>query len=470
MSPTATHNTGSLSGVAWADGKDPNLVGSVVFIDPSVPEIGSLLEGVRADHLAVVLDGNADGLKQIAETLAANGLSALSAIHIVAHGTAGQIQLGATLLYERGLKSHAALLSEIGASLAPGGDILLYACDVARGDAGRKFVEELSIYTGANVAAASHPVGAAARGASWVLDVSTGLTAASAPFSTQTIADYQGVLVAPTLTAMAAPVDTTPEDTQVEITFAEIAAQGDEADSDGTVVAFVIQAVTSGLLLIGTSPGTATPFAAGTNDTIDATNNAYWTPALDANGSLGAFTVVAKDDANELSATPVQVDVSVTAVNDEPTLTATGANPTFAEGAAGVALFTGTAVSTVEAGQTITSLTLTVSNVTDGANEILFFDGSDVALTNGNTVVGTATNGLTVNVTVAAGVATVTFSGATLSATAVQTLVDAITYRNTSQDPTDANRVVTITQIVDSGPNGGANNDDNVSSPGVARR
>ena len=62
---------------------------------------------------------------------------------------------------------------------------------------------------------------------------------------------------APTLTLMAAPVDTVAEDTQVQVTFAEIAAQGDEFDVDGSVTAFVVKSVTSGTLLIGATAGTA---------------------------------------------------------------------------------------------------------------------------------------------------------------------------------------------------------------------
>ncbi|MGB0722882.1 MAG: hypothetical protein ACPGU7_10860, partial [Gammaproteobacteria bacterium] len=125
---------------------------------------------------------------------------------------------------------------------------------------------------------------------------------------------------APTLTAFASVAETVNEDTQVEITFAELAAQGDEADVDGTVQAFVVQAVSSGTLLIGTSSATATAFAAGTNDVIDATHHAYWTGAADANGTLNAFTLKAKDDDGALSATAIQARVSVNDVNDAPTL------------------------------------------------------------------------------------------------------------------------------------------------------
>ena len=126
---------------------------------------------------------------------------------------------------------------------------------------------------------------------------------------------------AATLTAIAAVVDTVNEDTRVEVTFAEIAAQGNEADVDGTVVAFVVKAVSSGTLLIGATAGTATAWVAGTNDTINATNKAYWMGALNANGALNAFTVVAQDNGGLVSTTPVQVQVSVTAVNDAPTNT-----------------------------------------------------------------------------------------------------------------------------------------------------
>jgi hypothetical protein len=150
------------------------------------------------------------------------------------------------------------------------------------------------------------------------------------------------------------------------------------------------------------------------------------------------------------------VTVTLTDVNDAPTLTATGQNPTYVEGSGGSDLFSGPSADTVETGQTFTGLTLTVTNVADGASEILSFDGSDVALTDNNSVTPTATNGLTVGVSVSGTTATVSFSGATLSEAQLQTLVDALTYRNTSDNPTTAgNRVITITGINDSG--GGAN-------------
>ncbi len=149
--------------------------------------------------------------------------------------------------------------------------------------------------------------------------------------------------------------------------------------------------------------------------------------------------------------------ITINDVNEAPTLTATASDPSFSAGGSAVSLFSGASVSTVEPGQTITSLTITVSNVTVGANEILTVDGTDVALTNGNSVT-TAANGFGVTVSVTAGTATVTITKAGGAAvTAAQSLVDALQYKNTSASPTAGIRTVTLTSISDNGgtANGG---------------
>lgn len=161
------------------------------------------------------------------------------------------------------------------------------------------------------------------------------------------------------------------------------------------------------------------------------------------------------------------VTVSVAGTNDAPTLTATGQNPTFTEGGSAADLYSGPTVSTIESGQTITGMTLTVTNVSDGADETLTFDGSTIQLTNGNIVDPTATNGLSVSVVVAGSTATVSFTGATLTTAEAQTLVDGLAYANASDNPTTgANRVVTITGITDSG--GTTNGGSDASAPNLA--
>jgi hypothetical protein len=149
--------------------------------------------------------------------------------------------------------------------------------------------------------------------------------------------------------------------------------------------------------------------------------------------------------------------VTVLTVNIPPTLTATANNPTFTEGGSAATLYSSTAITTVKTGQTILQVGLTVTNITDGTNEILNIDGSSVALTNGNSVT-TATNGMTASVSLSGTTATVTISkSGGITPAAMQTLVNGIAYKNTSNNATTNNRVVTLTLIQGSGgtANGG---------------
>jgi VCBS repeat-containing protein len=127
---------------------------------------------------------------------------------------------------------------------------------------------------------------------------------------------------APTLRAFAAPVASGDEDKKITVTFADLQAQGDAADVDGTVDGFAIKAVSSGSLKIGSSSATATAWDADTNNTVTAGLNAYWTSGKSANGVLDAFTAVAIDNGGLESSTPIQATVTVAAVNDAPTFNA----------------------------------------------------------------------------------------------------------------------------------------------------
>jgi FG-GAP-like repeat len=82
----------------------------------------------------------------------------------------------------------------------------------------------------------------------------------------------------PTLTAFASPIANGDEETQIAITLTQLKTQGNEADKDGVVTAFVVSAVTSGTLKIGTSAETATIWYPCSNDIIDSNHHAFWTP------------------------------------------------------------------------------------------------------------------------------------------------------------------------------------------------
>jgi hypothetical protein len=161
----------------------------VVFYESSVAGYQTLLAGAAPGSDQVVLDAHDDGLHAMAAFLA--GHRGYDAVAVVAHGASGELALGTGRLDADTLAGYGPDLATLGAALNPGGDLLLYGCDVAAGPAGAAFVQRLAQATGADVASASHPVGSAALGGSWQLDYQTGPINAGLPFNTD---GFQGVL------------------------------------------------------------------------------------------------------------------------------------------------------------------------------------------------------------------------------------------------------------------------------------
>ncbi|WP_225580461.1 DUF4347 domain-containing protein [Pseudomonas sp. PDM16] len=176
------------------------------------------------------------------------------------------------------------------------------------------------------------------------------------------------------------------------------------------------------------------------------------------NANVGTLSIdVIANDGNGGTVTDTFNIIVVDNTNDAPTITATGNNPTYTENGSAVDLFNSVSINTIEAGQSITRMTLSVTNLADGSDELLRIDGTDIALLNGNSGT-TASNGISYSVSVFSGTATIALSSAGgLSAATAQTVVDGMAYRNSSDAPSTATRVITLTSIRDSGgtANGG---------------
>jgi hypothetical protein len=164
----------------------------VVFFESDVADFRVLEQGLAANTDAVILDAGGDGLAQMAAYL--DGHTGLAAIHIVSHGAPGALELGTVALDEQALKTDAADMQTLAAALAPGGDLVLWGCDVAAGPAGEAFIRDLADRTGANVAASAHLVGAADLGGSWQLQETAGSVHTADPFSAAARASFDHVL------------------------------------------------------------------------------------------------------------------------------------------------------------------------------------------------------------------------------------------------------------------------------------
>jgi VCBS repeat-containing protein len=160
----------------------------VAFVDTNVADWQTLVAAVRPGIEVVLLDGRGDGLKEMADYLADHG--PVDTIHVISHGSRGELFLGALDLTAGDLGGRAADLGRIGAALSPDGDLLLYGCGIGEGVAGRTFVDELASATGANVAASNDTTGPTSLGGDWVLETSAGTVGSSTAFDPASVETY----------------------------------------------------------------------------------------------------------------------------------------------------------------------------------------------------------------------------------------------------------------------------------------
>jgi N-acetylneuraminic acid mutarotase len=165
---------------------------AVVFFESAVPNYQVLRQSLDAGTDAVLLDQGGDGLKEMAAFLA--GQHDLTSIGIVAHGSPGMVSLGTLDLDAVSLSRYTRELTVIGSALAPGGELDLWSCEVAAGEAGNLLTHDLAAAAGAAVAASDQNVGDQSQGGTWCLDVRLSGAHGQVPFAATVLADYHDVL------------------------------------------------------------------------------------------------------------------------------------------------------------------------------------------------------------------------------------------------------------------------------------
>ncbi|SEI69060.1 protein of unknown function, partial [Allopseudospirillum japonicum] len=144
----------------------------VIFIDASLPDYQTLIDGLSETTDVVKVAPDQDGFQVMAEW--AQTHSGYRAMHIVGHGSEGAQQLGNATLSHETLATYQAELSQIGKALTEGGDILLYGCHVAANQAGVDFIGKLSQATSADIAASDDLTGSQKLGGNWILEKEIG--------------------------------------------------------------------------------------------------------------------------------------------------------------------------------------------------------------------------------------------------------------------------------------------------------
>ena len=144
----------------------------LVFVDPSVRDAGAFQRLSLAGDVIHVLKPGEDAFTQMARV--ARRYTGLEAVVIVSHASSGRLELLGGDQDVDALRRAGADLGALGASLAPGGNLLLLGCDLAHGEKGRSFVDVLSGLVGRDVAASVDGTGHVSKGGNWTLEYATG--------------------------------------------------------------------------------------------------------------------------------------------------------------------------------------------------------------------------------------------------------------------------------------------------------
>ncbi len=141
-----------------------------VFIDSAVDDIEVLIESFDDNTEVHIIQSDVDGFKEMQNILADE--KNIDGIHVIGHGSIGQIAFGDAILNSETLNEYAQTLKDIGASLSADGDILFYGCNIAADESGEILIKQIAEITDADVAASDDVTG---KGGDWDLEKHIGI-------------------------------------------------------------------------------------------------------------------------------------------------------------------------------------------------------------------------------------------------------------------------------------------------------
>ena len=192
----------------------PYPVTEIVILDAAVPDPETLVANLSPHTQVYYLNSHQDGIAQITKIL--NSHQNLQAVHILAHGRAGELNLGAGVLNSLTLHTQAKHLQSWGKALASHGDILLYGCDFAQGAIGQAAIKTLANLTGADIAASDDYTGNQTLGGDWHLEARVGSIESHLTLNYFAQSDYRYILQ-PTVANPNLPVGTC--NSQIDLMF-----------------------------------------------------------------------------------------------------------------------------------------------------------------------------------------------------------------------------------------------------------
>ncbi|MDB9957353.1 DUF4347 domain-containing protein, partial [Candidatus Pelagibacter sp.] len=147
-----------------------NELRQIVFIDTQVEDYQQLIRAFDKNTEIHLIQSNENGFDKINQTL--KGYKNIDSLHIIGHGSAGQILFGDALLNNDTFNQYSKTLKSIGNNLSQSGDILFYGCNIASNERGLSLISKISEITKADIASSDDVTG---KGGDWHLEKNIGI-------------------------------------------------------------------------------------------------------------------------------------------------------------------------------------------------------------------------------------------------------------------------------------------------------
>jgi predicted outer membrane repeat protein len=210
----------------------------LVVVDSRVDDIDMLRREARPGTTWVDVGAAEHGLDAIRDALARAG--DVAAVHVIAHGEAGAVQLGSDRIDAELIARHREDLAQWFAQRPrhlPTPEVLFWTCETGAGAAGQAFVAAVAEATGADVGASTDRTGAQRWSADWDLEVASGRIDSSLPFERAAALAWPHMLATFTVT-------NTDDDGEGSLRWAIASANGNPGDDTVEFAASVTGTIT----------------------------------------------------------------------------------------------------------------------------------------------------------------------------------------------------------------------------------
>ncbi|MDW3194093.1 MAG: Calx-beta domain-containing protein [Cytophagales bacterium] len=164
----------------------------LLIVDGAVQNKSVFLSQDRQGVDIIEIESGQSGIVQLLATL--TKYRNLEAVHVISHATSGKLQLGNDIIDAKTFEENVSALVALNGAIKPGGDLLFYGCELAKGAEGQRFLEVVKGDYDFDIAASNDLTGNDADKANWDLEIQTGDIEATPLPESIALKDFTGTL------------------------------------------------------------------------------------------------------------------------------------------------------------------------------------------------------------------------------------------------------------------------------------